>query len=690
MKVLIPKLNNLPIYFITFSLLIIALGAFWFGQSITGKTFFVRSHIDYKEFLLSVYFIVFSLFYFYHKGLSKAKYLFKINRIELSFLIFYVFASLSIFWAEDLTLFLNKWLMYSLAIVAYFFAKQMEHSEINFLKISFFSSLIVLIISAIGLSQYLYDFPSHDILARVNDTGSTFGNKNLAGHIIVLTFPLLIYYFLNTKKFSSFIFSSFVLIFTFFYIYFAATKAAWISLFLELIIIISYLFYRNKKFNFNLKKIVIFLLIILLSLKLIESSTYLNNAFYAVESAVETSKDEFSKSGARLNIWRAAFRFIQDSPFVGHGLGSFPHLLNLEGNYHRLIRVHNDIFELIVDLGAAGLILFLFFVYSVLKNQYKILMGKKESIFYFLIFIGLIGTSANLLVSFPYQLLPPMLIAAIIIGILSKKGSGLTSLSNLHSITLSPAAVKISFTFLLITLLYASYYFNNGINAPNDSLVNSGTKYHKFNKEKLNKIPRFYGQDQYLYTYYMDYFKAGYEDRAAEIMEIAISKNSENMYALRKLFEIYLKKRDFDKAKYYVDLMSSVSDYHFFILLSKLELNKYTNNKTDAIRIYEYYKNRFLGGDDTYPAILKYLVIWSVTLGQYGDTENLYNLTLNFDDLYEDLNLINSMAKFYAYTGRKSEGMKFYKIYADNIEKIIETGYLELLPENIIDYYRDN
>ena len=77
-------------------------------------------------------------------------------------------------------------------------------------------------------------------------------------------------------------------------------------------------------------------------------------------------------------------------------------------------------------------------------------------------------------------------------------------------------------------------------------------------------------------------------------------------------------------------------------------------------------------------------------MGQYGDTENLYNLTLNFDDLYEDLNLINSMAKFYAYTGRKSEGMKFYKIYADNIEKIIETGYLELLPENIIDYYRDN
>jgi len=136
--------------------------------------------------------------------------------------------------------------------------------------------------------------------------------------------------------------------------------------------------------------------------------------------------------------------------------------------------------------------------------------------------------------------------------------------------------------------------------------------------------------------------------------------------------------------------MKLVKDYHSFILLSDLEYFQYTNQKNKAIDIYEKYKNEFISGRDSYPAILKNLVMWSIKLGKYEDTEKLYELSQTYTELFEDINLNTSMAKFYAYTGNKQMGLKYFKIYSENHELISHTGFLEDLPEAVINFYKDN
>ena len=105
--------------------------------------------------------------------------------------------TLSIFWVINVDLYITRWLMWYCAAVAFFFGLKVEQNEKNLSII--FNCFVVAgtLVSLIGMAQYLFSF---DWLMLIeNQPSSTFGNKNVAGHVIVLLWPFALFFLFSNK-----------------------------------------------------------------------------------------------------------------------------------------------------------------------------------------------------------------------------------------------------------------------------------------------------------------------------------------------------------------------------------------------------------------------------------------------------------------------------------------------------------
>jgi len=157
-------------------------------------------------------------------------------------------------WATDLNMYLRKafWLIFGFVVFIYISRRYSDQSFIdNFLL---FIALSIFFVTLIGISQNLYDFPNTSLLGAAVENASTFGNKNVASHFVVICFPLLFNVFTRKIKVSQYrlAFFSLVIILSLFYIFYANSKAAMLAItfqFLLLVIFSLYLFFKNLKKN---------------------------------------------------------------------------------------------------------------------------------------------------------------------------------------------------------------------------------------------------------------------------------------------------------------------------------------------------------------------------------------------------------------------------------------------------------
>ena len=84
-----------------------------------------------------------------------------------------------------------------------------------------------------------------------------------------------------------------------------------------------------------------------------------------------------SSAGTRMGYYSESYRLWQLKPLFGHGIGSWPLLIGLPDI---CAYPHNLIFELLVELGLSGVILFGLLLLAALKDFFKRNAG--ESIFY--------------------------------------------------------------------------------------------------------------------------------------------------------------------------------------------------------------------------------------------------------------------------------------------------------------------
>jgi len=687
--------EKLSLIVLSLVMLIFAVGALYYGSTFTGEKMKSINNIAYKSYLVTNILLVYSFFTIIQSALTKdSKKVLSIYKTNIQFAIFFIFALASYLWTDDKALFTYKFMLITGGIMAFFLAKDIKHTEKNLLIISSVFSLTILIISAIGIFQWLtkYTGGSGAILSATTVTPVTFGNKNPATHVMVILFPIVFYYLIRSKNLFNFTLASFSIISTLLFFYLSGTKGAWVAVLIEFIFLFLVLFFNKHNFGnfFSYKKLLIFGSIVIFYFILFELFIDTPNQFLANINSAQKTIDNYGSGNlgsisSRLFIWTDAISYIVNSPFYGHGLGNFHNELSYDGYFHVLERAHNDLMELTVELGIIGLILFIIYLIFLLLDQIKILSSKTDYLFYSLSFIGILGIFTHSMVSFPFQLGIIPVIFGFIVSIHTQKAREVSKSVKY----LPPKYTKtIVLIFLSGVLLFVGITNLQYFKAHDLFIKNSGTQFEKYNKNFLREMPSFPFQDSQFYNAYMEYLNAGYEPRSYEIMDIAIEKNPKNMYALRKQFEIFLNARDFKNAKLILEKMNQISVFHAFSFLSSMEYYKYTNNKEKAVALFDktidYFNSKFVYNK----ALTKYLLVWSVTLGKYQHTEFLFDELISYYGTDLELDTQTVMANFYAYTGNPSKGYEFYKRAQKILEKSSKARVdVNLLNSNVEEYY---
>jgi hypothetical protein len=171
------KLSNFSLLFLGLTLFVLSVGAPWYD----GYPFYSLLIMDMREYkihmLAVLYPILLSIFLFIYKNESCRNFKFGISQFLL--ILFFLISSISLFWSDNHQLFLSKWFIYFFGFIAFYYSFKIHHSQRNYIIIATLLSLAAILVSFIGIAQYLYEVPVLNILPQTAAPASTFGNKIL-------------------------------------------------------------------------------------------------------------------------------------------------------------------------------------------------------------------------------------------------------------------------------------------------------------------------------------------------------------------------------------------------------------------------------------------------------------------------------------------------------------------------------
>jgi len=208
-----------------------------------------------------------------------------------------------------------------------------------------------------------------------NAVSGLFNNPNYLGSWLNIIWPFCFAYLLSQYKIKfKMVLISIFLIFVTLSILFTASRAAWLCLFLSIILF----FIRITK-----KWLIIFFIAIT-SIYLIHSNTFIfeniNQLLYKnlqIELLDNFSKDTYINDISRFDIWGIGISNILERPIWGHGASSFPsYIQEITGAWKG--HAHNLPIELIYSFGLpAGICILMPFIYILFLSSRYIFLGQK-------------------------------------------------------------------------------------------------------------------------------------------------------------------------------------------------------------------------------------------------------------------------------------------------------------------------
>ena len=461
---MIPKINNnLNEAWVGILLFLLAVASPWFNLT-------VSSHDFVKAYFASFGVGFLMLLTFYYK-INNTEINLKINYIKLSLLLLFIFGTLSALWSINLDFTISKWLLWIIATFSFILALNLSTAQENLIKLAWGLIIAAGTIAFIGLLQHYFD---PFTLTEARSPASTFGNKNMAIQPLVLILPLSIF-LLFSKHVQGLKFLALLgitsLVIT--YIIFTESRAAWLSIVIELLCVILYFLTSRAKimqwidWNKNKRNASIFAVLLILILINFSPSGVTNTFVEAAQTITSTASATDSSSIERFQIWQTAINMINDAPFIGTGLGSYSQNLANEGyatwTINNTIRVHNDLLELAVELGLSGIIIFFTAVISLVLGIFNILKQTSGEIhlFFCLLFVALIGSFVNMQFSFPYQMGFPLLLFGLYSGLIAKQlDHTVQPIKNfIFSIkTVHKKIILVVSSALIITIFYFTYF----------------------------------------------------------------------------------------------------------------------------------------------------------------------------------------------------------------------------------------
>lgn len=166
------------------------------------------------------------------------------------------------------------------------------------------------------------------------------------------------------------------------------TRNAWISIFLLILLLVSFFYFNSRKYKLSRRILLTFLVLTFVSAGAIYSSLKIINPsvseraeqFTESKGEILTEKGEVTSSlVSRLFIWDTALNAFRDKPVTGVGIYAFPYVSQkyytipkiLYDNYVYGRTPHITYLAIATEAGIIGLFGFLIFILSTLKFSYE-------------------------------------------------------------------------------------------------------------------------------------------------------------------------------------------------------------------------------------------------------------------------------------------------------------------------------
>ena len=376
---------------------------------------------------------------------------------RIAFGLLFLVGTLSLLWASNPDFWVYKWNKWYAGFAIFLLGLQITQNEKNLDKVANLIVLGGLIVALIGIAQNLFGF---DGVPQTSFPSSTFGNGNMAGQVMVLT-ALLPLYFLFKKNLTTgkIWFYAFSLCFLTAYTFYTKTRAVWLAFGLEVFLITlfiifdrvkktEWLFWNNEKTKAG--GVALVFLFLMINFNQFGFQPFWSVAIDEISSIAVAVGSSAEEGEPRYQIWGTLEGMVKDNPIIGAGLGNFFEIYNTGGysnfNILGVQRIHNDVLELIVELGAVGLASFIIIIVTMCILLYKLLLRSTgpHRILFALLTIAVTGSMLNAQVSFPYQLPVPLIIMPFFMALIIRGSEDIES--NTTTITLPPLFNRISTT----------------------------------------------------------------------------------------------------------------------------------------------------------------------------------------------------------------------------------------------------
>ncbi len=362
--------------------------------------------------------------------------------------------------------------------------------------------LSMTIVSIVGLLQHYFPYNEtiEFLFLQTAGPGATFGNRNMASHFIVVTFPLSLVLLLAAKtNFKVILYSLTTFVGCWFVIYTFA-RQAYVALILELLLLGAFFLldhYKNNKqsllnnlVNKPIKKIA--LVVIVISLVIV------SNIGGESKSKIDRLQSINVDGGySRFPAWVNTLEMIKDNPITGVGIGqwsqSYPLYYDkamkdvIFNEKAKLARLHNDYLETFANVGLVGYLFLIWLLLLIGKKIIRVLtdFNHQNRIQVLGVTLGLVGFSVVAMFSFPIRVYLPAFLVLVYFSIifLLERGDSLET-NILKYEKLKYAYIGLIFVICLaIFSIYHSYrwivadhYYNQSILLPQSKLFNKTEK----------------------------------------------------------------------------------------------------------------------------------------------------------------------------------------------------------------------
>lgn len=309
---------------------------------------------------------------------------------------------------------------------------------------------------------------------------STLGQPNFLASYLLLLIPLSIYSIVKFKSFIARIFFSLTLGLQLVALFFTASRGAWLAfVFVGVFLSLFIIFTKSNYLKNSRKRIVVFLLILIIAVTTLLSNSYFVNR---VSSLTDTSSGSVA---LRIMYWQASFDAIKEKPLLGYGLENQRIALH---NYYSAdwgvysdvgtipYHAHNIILDIILSIGIVGLLAMLLLTWIIFKRFLHIAIEKSgnDKLLVICIFLSLISLFVSLLFSF--NIITTLVVSSILLAVVFSFNHeeiypSVLSISFARIILVLIAFMLISFGVLYNTnKLIADHYFlklNDSLNSNN-------------------------------------------------------------------------------------------------------------------------------------------------------------------------------------------------------------------------------